>query len=605
MADHIDSDNWVSDRSTPIIKMVHFSFIPHYVLFSSTAMFLMSGNRYLCVARRYSDADQLFTRSPSSYCQPAEPCWPSPQEWQSFNMSVKGRLISVQPEGTPCYTEGPTSPACVAIVGNWTNPYWRSAQPGAMQDPIWEEDDEGNSCFNSMQPCAQGRVPPYAVAVQEVADISSALSFAIQYNIRVVIKTSGHELQGRSTAAGALLIWMYNYKDIQVIENYIACSGDRSVPAVNVTGGAAWGEVYAAVAPKYGVVGGSARTVAACGGYTLGGGHSYMSPAYGLAVDNVLAFSAVLANGTFVIASACSHPDLFWALRGGGGGTFAVITSAVYLLHPTPAEGVTGYYASIALLRNTTSVSLLLDGFLSATPNLLSPNQTGGVWGGYFFLGMSTFTAIFVYNGTLPAAQASLLPLQEFMASNPTDFLVSASQFFPAASMNDWHNIIDTGDPTGTPLTVGSRLVPLSACTDSAQRAIAVTAITALAAQVTVEGNLVAGGAVAAFDRASTHTSVTPAWRDAVWHVTFGGTCNLTCSIDETLAVFYEVADLSGMIRAAFPDSGAYWSESDYNEPDWQQSFWGSTNYIRLQHIKQQYDPQGIFECHHCVTLPD
>eukprot|EP00731_Ephydatia_muelleri_P027976 Em0019g849a len=396
-------------------------------------------------------------------------------------MSVKGRLISVQPEGTPCYTEGPTSPACVAIVGNWTNPYWRSAQPGAMQDPIWEEDDEGNSCFNSMQPCAQGRVPPYAVAVQEVADISSALSFAIQYNIRVVIKTSGHELQGRSTAAGALLIWMYNYKDIQVIENYIACSGDRSVPAVNVTGGAAWGEVYAAVAPKYGVVGGSARTVAACGGYTLGGGHSYMSPA-----------------------------------RGDRGTMPVLLFSATPLLFPC-------YWMDFCQLHPTSCP-------------LIKPEACGG---GYFFLGMSTFTAIFVYNGTLPAAQASLLPLQEFMASNPTDFLVSASQFFPAASMNDWHNIIDTGDPTGTPLTVGSRLVPLSACTDSAQRAIAVTAITALAAQVTVEGNLVAGGAVAAFDRASTHTSVTPAWRDAVWHVTFGGTCNLTCSIDETLAVCF------------------------------------------------------------------
>jgi FAD/FMN-containing dehydrogenase len=52
-----------------------------------------------------------------------------------------------------------------------------------------------------------------------------------------------------------------------------------------------------------------------------------------------------------------------------------------------------------------------------------------------------------------------------------------------------------------------------------------------------------------------------------------------------------------------FPDSGAYWSESDYNEPNWQQSFWGS-NYPRLQAIKQDYDPTGVFSCHHCVELP-
>ena len=525
--------------------------------------------------------------------------------WQNFNATVKGRLISVHPEGLPCYTEGPTSPDCKTVIANWINPSWRSSQPGAMQDPIWEEDDEGNDCFNPSQPCAQGRVPPYAVAVQELADISSALNFATQHNIRVVIKTSGHEYQGRSTAAGALLIWMYNYKNIQIVVNYTACSGDTPTPAVIVTGGVAWGEVYTAVAPNYGVVGGSARTVGACGGYTLGGGHSFMSPAFGLAVDNVLAFSAVLANGTVVTASACSNPDLFWALRGGGGGSFAVITSAVYRLHPTPAEGVTGYYGTVTLLRNIASVSLLLDGFLLATPNLLSPNQTGGVWGGYFYIAPSTFTIIIVYNGTLPAAEKSFQQMINFLASNPADFLITSSQYFPAASMNDWHDIIDKGDPTGTPVTLGSRLVPLSACTDSAQRAIAVSALTALVAQTTLLGHLVAGGAVAAFDRTSTQTSVTPAWRDAVWHVAFGGTCNLNCTIDETLAVFYAINDWTGMLRAAFPNSGAYWSESDYNEPEWQQSFWGNTNYLRLQQIKQVYDPKGIFECHHCVSLPD
>ena len=109
-----------------------------------------------------------------------------------------------------------------------------------------------------------------------------------------------------------------------------------------------------------------------------------MSPAFGLAVDNVLAFSAVLANGTSVSVSACSYPDLFWALRGGGGGSFAVVTSAVYRLHPTPAGGVTGFSLYVVLLQGTNSVSKVLDGFLLATPNLLSPSQNGSVWGGYF-----------------------------------------------------------------------------------------------------------------------------------------------------------------------------------------------------------------------------
>ena len=59
----------------------------------------------------------------------------------------------------------------------------------------------------------------------------------------------------------------------------------------------------------------------------------------------------------------------------------------------------------------------------------------------------------------------------------------------------------------------------------------------------------------------------------------------------------------TGVLRALYPDSGAYWSESDYLEPNWQQSFWGR-NYPRLQQIKAAYDPLGMFSCWHCVELP-
>ena len=551
----------------------------------------------------------FYVLATSSYCQPTDSCWPSSQVWNTFNSTVKGRLVAVAPIATVCYTQGTTSPGCVTVTNNWTNPYYRASQPGAAQFPIWEEDTLGNNCFNPSKPCTQGNIPPYAVAVQEVADISLALSFANKYNIRVVIKTSGHEFQGRSTAAGALLIWMYKYKNISINENYTACSGDPSVPAVIVTGSAAWGEVYAAVAPKYGVVGGSARTVAACGGYTLGGGHSFMSPAFGLAVDNVLAFSAVLANGTSVSVSACSYPDLFWALRGGGGGSFAVVTSAVYRLHPTPADGVTGFSLVVVLLQGTSSVSKVLDGFLLATPNLLSPSQNGSVWGGYFYVKQENefynFQAYLVYNGTISSANASLQQFQTFLTSNPNDFYIYSKQLFSSASMNDWHDVIDLGDPTGTISTLGSRLIPLSACTDSTLRATAVTAMTNLASQTYLYGHLVAGGAVAALDRTSTQTSVTPAWRDAVWHLVVASICDETCGKDKINEMFTNVTTWTDTLRKAFPNSGAYFSESDYNEPDWQISFWGRANYQRLQQIKARYDPTGIFQCHHCVTLPN
>ena len=92
------------------------------------------------------------------------------------------------------------------------------------------------------------------------------------------------------------------------------------MPALTAAPGDSFGEVYAvADANRVVVVGGSEISVSACGGYTLGGGHSWMGPAYGMAVDNALRFEVVLANGTVVNASSCENADLFWALRGGGG----------------------------------------------------------------------------------------------------------------------------------------------------------------------------------------------------------------------------------------------------------------------------------------------
>lgn len=77
------------------------------------------------------------------------------------------------------------------------------------------------------------------------------------------------------------------------------------------------------------VVGGSSTTVGAAGGWITGGGHSALSPTYGLGVDNVQQLTAVLPNGTYVVANRCQNKDIFYALRGGGGGTFGVIMEMV------------------------------------------------------------------------------------------------------------------------------------------------------------------------------------------------------------------------------------------------------------------------------------
>eukprot|EP00762_Andalucia_godoyi_P004540 ANDGO_05132.mRNA.1 putative FAD-linked oxidoreductase ARB_02478 len=540
------------------------------------------------------------------YCEITDPCWPSESEWSQLNVTTGGHLHAVYPESLPCYEEGASSADCQAIMQNWTNPFWRASQIGAMQSPNWEEGSNGENCYNPNAPCSQGSIPPFGVAVSSASDVSAALDFAARRNIRVAVKTSGHDFNGRSTAASALMIWMHTFTGVSVADVFQACPGAEKGPAVTVTGGTAWGVVYAEVARhKYTVVGGFARTVGAAGGYVQGGGHSFTSPAYGLAVDNVLSFEAVLANGTLVTASDCSHSDLFWALRGGGGGTFAVVTSVTYRIHPVPSEGVTGLTIRLQFLRGPASAELLLNGFFSEVPNLVSPNATGGVWGGYYFMypSTSTFLAAYVFNGSLTAAKDSMSASEQFLFSNPKDFAILKYAYASYPSMNDWHEANEQGDPMGVLVAIGSRLVPLSACVNPSERAFAAKTIANYSTYTTIFGHLIAGGAVSTFDRQSVHTSVTPAWRDAVMHIIVTQVWSSTATVQEQQAAMARVSQMTDGLRAAFPDSGAYWSESDYNEPNWEDAFWGSVNYRRLQEIKQMYDPSGIFDCHHCVMF--
>ncbi len=162
----------------------------------------------------------------------------------------------------------------------------------------------------------------------------------------------------------------------------------------------------------------------------------------------------------------------------------------------------------------------------------------------------------------------------------------------------------NNGTQTGQSVTIGSRFVPAAVANDPAARANASIAITTVAAYVPVLGHLVMGGAVAAYDPSSTETSVTPARRTGLVHlchaISWDFQNNTAAVVDP---VFGGIFNLTEVYRNAWPNSGAYWSESDFLEPQWQQSFWG-INYPRLQTIKAAVDPQGVFDCYHCVELP-
>lgn len=150
-----------------------------------------------------------------------------------------------------------------------------------------------------------------------------------------MVKNTGHDFSGKSGGAVSLSVWVHNLKDISYIPSYGNADTDYNGPAFKAGVGVQVYEIYAA-ARDHGlvVIGGEGQTVGAMAGYVQGGGHSPLSSLYGMAADQVLNYEVVTSDGRFVTANAKENLDLFWALRGGDGSTYGVVTSAVVKAHP-------------------------------------------------------------------------------------------------------------------------------------------------------------------------------------------------------------------------------------------------------------------------------
>lgn len=158
----------------------------------------------------------------------------------------------------------------------------------------------------------------------DVADVMAAVTFAHEHELTLAVRGGGHSGPGLGTCDSGLVIDLSGMKGIRV---------DPSTRTARVEGGCTWGEVdHATHAFGLATPSGFISTTGV-GGLTLGGGIGYLSRTLGLTLDNLLGVDMVLANGSFVTASASEHADLFWAVRGGGG-NFGVVTSFLYQLHP-------------------------------------------------------------------------------------------------------------------------------------------------------------------------------------------------------------------------------------------------------------------------------
>ncbi|KAJ7921797.1 FAD-binding domain-containing protein [Mycena leptocephala] len=495
----------------------------------------------------------------SSVCRnvPGSSGYPTPGAWDAFNKTISGRLVGVVP----------SAKYCASLPGGCTDAQWgsalfRSTIPGAT-DQGYDLKPPSLCLRNStITTCGQGDVPLYSVEAETAADIQAAVKFSSAHNLRLVIKSTGHDYLGRSTAPNSLLVRTSNFKNISFSDSFFI--GSKNMGSVVTMG-----------------IGGAAATVANAGGYVQGAGHSALSPTFGLGADNVLAAQV----------NSISHPDLFYALRGGGAGSWGIIVSATFRTFPT--FNATSSLIILAAANHTilSSITTLHAQHIFDWDSVRAGQYFWAVTNG---TGSDAFSA-FALNTYMPdtTPEQSLALLSPFLNASlalPGVFLLS--QNFTYGDIND--ALFQPDDGVGFNTVLGSRLIPAETYRHS-PAAVGKAYEKLLAGGATqILGHLVAGGKVA--ENVNISSAVHPAWRTAKTHLVVSSSWDDSASLAEIREIrnFFQTTQVPILEEITGPRTAAYSNEADLLEPNFQATFFGP-NYAKLSSIKKKYDPNDLF----------
>ena len=518
--------------------------------------------------------------------------------------------------------EAPEGSRCADVFKKLKNPYYLGDEVGLTQTLGWVD-------------AWTSRPSAYAVAAQTTKDVVAAVNFARENDLRLVVKGGGHSYQGTSSAPDSLLIWTRRMNAITVHDTFVGvgCAGQyEPQQAVTVEAGALWGQVYHAVTTKAGryVQGGGCLTVGAAGLIQSGGFGSF-SKAYGMAAANLLEAEIVTADGAVKIANACTNPDLFWAIKGGGGGSFGVVTRLTLRTHELP-EFFGAVFTTIQATSDAAFRRLIVEVIRFYSEDLLNPH-----WGEQIAFRPGNVLAIAMVFQGLDHQQAEAIwrPFFEWLAASPQDFsVVSEPMVLAAPARNFWDpeflrkipGIVLSDDRPAAPegnvfwasnleeagqILHGyqSAWLPASLLQRGEQEKLSDALFTASRHwSVSLHFNKGLAGAPAEAIDTARDTAANPAVLDAFALAISGAEGPPAypgiAGHEPDTATARKEADAIGKameeLRKLVPHAGSYVAESDFFEEAWQESFWGS-NYARLLAVKDKYDPDGLFFVHHGV----
>jgi len=433
---------------------------------------------------------------------------------------------------------------------------------GALLQPGDDAYDEARRIHNGLI----DKRPALIARCRGTADVVAAIGLARETGLEISIRGGGHNVAGRAVADGALMIDLAEMKGIHV---------DPAARTIRAQGGVTWAELNREAAIHGLATPGGTVSTTGIAGFTLGGGLGWVMGIHGLAVDNVLSIELVTADGEVLNVTADSHPDLFWALRGGGG-NFGVATSFEYRLHPLRevVGGVIAYPFDVArdVLRFYRDVTQSYSDELVVVCGLIHAPDGSGT---------KLAALALCHAGSPERAEEDLAPLRAFgkplmLEVGPMPYPVVNTLFdpaYPKGALNYWKSsFLNSLDDALIDASVEA-----FASTPSPMTLIAFEHLHGAVSRVGVTDTPVP-------HRAGYNVLITSVWTDA------GATEE---NVAWTQAAY-------GAMSPFFADHRWLNYFSDDDRADATRAAYGP-NYDRLVEVKRRYDPENVFHLNHNI----
>jgi FAD/FMN-containing dehydrogenase len=544
----------------------------------------------------------------------------STPNWAALRGKVGDRLIDIRSPLVECARNDGVG--ADALFKALKNPYYLSDEPSLTQSLGWVD------AWTS-EPSLKG------VAAESAADVAAAIDFCRTSGVPPVVKGGGHSYFGNSNRAGSLLIWTHRMRQMELHDAFRPAGAPAShpgIPAVTVGAGCLWGEIYRKVSVENGlyVQGGGCLTVGV-GGFVQGGGFGSLSKQFGTGAAHLLEAEVVTADGRIRTVNAWHDPDLFFALRGGGGGTFGVVTQLTLKTHPLPS------YIGAIIFNVTAAEDASWRELVAQMIDFYATRLFNPTWGEQiaFRPGRKLQITMVAQGLSKETIEHTWAPFIAWVKEHPKSFTIEQGPialalpgraFWDPAVLSKVPGIVLHDDRPGAPAenvfwqsnleetaeilyAYQSAWLP-SALLAPARRAALVDALVRASAiwGFALHTNKGLGGGSPEAIAATRETAMNPEVLDAF--------ALLICASNDEPAYpgipghEPDVADgrrYAARVTAAMreiytvaPNAGAYMSESDYFQRDWKRAYWGE-HYPALARAKRKYDPQWIFRGRNCV----